>query len=139
MWGKTVWSSGRSLNAVSSPSTSPRIRDTSDFAIPVSAPNALTRSSTERGRDPVHVCRHHHGEQGPVDPPTPLQQRGEERPGPHLGDLQVQVDGLGGQQPVTVPLRQVVRRSECSPKGGTDDLDRLGLNELLQNAARTAP
>jgi hypothetical protein len=38
------------------------------------------------GAHPVQIGLHHHREQGLVNPPAALQQRGEERPGPQLGD-----------------------------------------------------
>ena len=74
---------------------------------PSATPRAWTRSSTLRVRHPVHVGLHHHREQGPVDTPAPFQQGREERPGPQLRDLQLDIARRGGHQPgpVTVALR----------------------------------
>jgi hypothetical protein len=56
----------------------------------------------------MQIGLHHHREQRLVDPPAPLQQAGEERPGPQLGDAQLQIPGRGRQQPgpVAVALGQ---------------------------------
>ncbi len=50
------------------------------------------------GGHPVHVGLHDHRPQGPVYAPAWLQQGGEERAGPQLGDAQVDVAGLGGHE-----------------------------------------
>jgi len=78
------------------------------------------------GGDPVQVGLHHHREQRLVHPTTPLQQRGEERPGAQLGDPQVQIARGGGQRPRPGPvalggplggaLPGVPRRSPRSPR-----------------------
>ena len=47
----------------------------------------------------LHVRLHHHRVQGLVDPPSRLEDRGEERPGPQLRDAQRDITGLGRQQP----------------------------------------
>jgi hypothetical protein len=47
----------------------------------------------------VHIGLHDHRQQGPVDPPARLQQRREERALAQLGDAQLDVAGLGRQQP----------------------------------------
>ena len=47
----------------------------------------------------MQIGLHHHREQGLIDPPAPLQQRGEERPGPQLGDPQLQIPGRRRQDP----------------------------------------
>jgi hypothetical protein len=64
------------------------------------------------GGDPVQVGLHHHREQRLVDPAAPLEQAGEERPGPQLGNPQLQIPSGGRQQPlpVTVALGQPLRR-----------------------------
>jgi hypothetical protein len=64
----------------------PQIRDTSDLKIPVSAPSALTRSSTFLVETPCRVGLHDHREQRLVDPPPAFEQRGKERPHPQLRD-----------------------------------------------------
>ena len=56
------------------------------------------------GRDPVQVGLHDHREQRLIDPPPPLQQGGEERPGPQLRDPQLQITGGRGQRPRTAPV-----------------------------------
>ena len=63
------------------------------------------------GGDAVDVGLHHHREQGPVDAPAPFQDRREEAALAQLRDLQLNVAGLGGQQPSRLPLRCVVRVS----------------------------
>lgn len=68
------------------------------------------------GQDPVHVCRHHHGEQRSADPPTPLEQRGEERPAHTLGIFRSRSPAWVVSNRSRCLLRKVVRRSECSPK-----------------------
>ena len=47
----------------------------------------------------MHIGLHDDRHQGPVDPAARLQQRREERPLPQLGDAQLDIAGLGGQQP----------------------------------------
>ena len=60
------------------------------------------------GGDAVQIGLHDHREQGLIDPPAALQQAGEERPGPQLGDAQLQIPGRGRQHPgpVAVALGQ---------------------------------
>ena len=115
--GRSMSARDRSRNAATSSSRSAQIRDTSDLEIPVSAPSALTRSSTLRVRDPVQVGLHHHREQRLVDPAAPLQQRREERPGPQLRDPQLQIPRGRGQRPRpgAVALRGALDR--CAPTG----------------------
>ncbi len=91
------------------------------------------------GRDTVHVCLHHHGEQRPVDPPPTFQQRREERPAAHLRDLQVQVAGLRGQQPLPVAVAPGRARFGVLARRGTDHLGGLGLDQLLQDALAHHP
>ena len=69
------------------------------------------------GRDPVQVGLHDHREQRLVDPPPPLEQRGEERPRPQLGDPQLQVTRGRGQRPR--PATRCAGRSapRCVPRG----------------------
>jgi hypothetical protein len=56
------------------------------------------------GRNPVHVGLDDHGEQGPVDATTALQDGGEEAALAELRDLQVHVSGFCRQQPITGPV-----------------------------------
>jgi hypothetical protein len=62
----------------------------------------------------MDIGLHDHPEQGPVDAPARLQQRGEERAFPELGKVQLDLASLGGQQPRAEPLRWVVRLAERS-------------------------
>jgi hypothetical protein len=79
----------------------------------------------------MQVRLHHHREQRLVDPPAPLQQRGEERPGPQLGKPQLQIPSRRGQHagPVAVALGQPVRRALVG--SGADHGGELGLDEGL--------
>jgi hypothetical protein len=43
----------------------------------------------------MHIGLHHHRQQRPVDAPTGLQQRREERAFPQLRDAQLNIAGLG--------------------------------------------
>jgi hypothetical protein len=83
------------------------------------------------GAHPMQIRLHHHGEQRLVDPAAPLQQRREERPGPQLGDPQLQIPSGRGQQAraVAVALGQPLRRPlvwSSADHGGE-----LGLDEGL--------
>jgi hypothetical protein len=55
----------------------------------------------------VHTDLHHHREQGTVDPSATLQDRRDNAALAQLGDLQLDIVGLGRQQPIalTVALR----------------------------------
>jgi hypothetical protein len=79
----------------------------------------------------MQVGLHDDGEQGLVDPPAPLQQRGEERPRAELGDAQLQVTGGGGQQPgpVAVALGQALWAALMG--AGADHGRELGLDQGL--------
>ena len=115
--GTACSASERSRNAATSASRSAQIRETSDLEIPVSAPSALTRSSTLRVRDAVQVGLHHHREQRLIDPAAPLQQRREERPGAQLRDPQLQIPGRGRQRPGPVPVALRRCGSRCARAG----------------------
>ena len=52
----------------------------------------------------MQIGLHDHREQRLVDPPAALQQAGEERPHPQLGDPQLQIPSRGRQQPLPVPV-----------------------------------
>ncbi len=85
------------------------------------------------GGHPLQVGLHHHGEQRLVDTAAAFQQGGEERPGPQLGDLQFQIAGGGGQQPVAVAVALVGAGLGALVWGGADDCGRLRLDERLQD------
>ncbi len=76
---------------------------------------------------------HHHCVEGPVDPPTPLQQRREERPGPQLRDLQLQVTGLGCEQAWAVPVALRGALITSFEAAGADLLGGLRLDQLLHD------
>jgi hypothetical protein len=83
------------------------------------------------GAHPVQVGLHHHREQRLVDPAAALQQAGEKRPGPQLGDAQLQLPGRGRQQAraVAVALGRPLRRPLVW--GSADHGRELGLDEGL--------
>jgi hypothetical protein len=85
------------------------------------------------GGHPLDIDLHHHRQQRPIDPPARLQQRGEERPLPQLGDRQLDVAGLGRQQPLAAAV--AVRRASVGAlvAAGADDLLGLGVNQGLQH------
>ena len=85
------------------------------------------------GRHAVDVGLHHHREQGPVDAPAPLEDGGEERSLPQLGDLELHIPGLRGQQ--AVPAAVALGRSSFGALEalGADDIGRLGLDQRLQD------
>jgi hypothetical protein len=63
------------------------------------------------GGGAMDIGLHDHPEQGSVDAPARLQQRGEERAFPELGNVQLDIASLGGQQPRagTVAVRCATR------------------------------
>ena len=80
-----------------------------------------------------HIRLHDHREQGLVDPPPPLQQTREERPGAELGDRQVQVAGRSGDRlgPGAVALGDP---SGAALMGlSTNQRRSLGVDQLLQH------
>jgi hypothetical protein len=79
----------------------------------------------------VQVGLHHDRDQGLVDPAAPLQQAGEERPGPQLGDPQLQIPGRGRQQPRPVPVALGNAGLGALVGGGADHLGELGLDQGL--------
>jgi hypothetical protein len=68
-------------------------------------------------RDAVGVGLHHDRPQGTVDAPARLQERGEERSGAQLGDPQLQIAGLGREQPVAVAVAVGRPLSGCAGTG----------------------
>jgi hypothetical protein len=81
--------------------------------------------------DAVQIRLHDHREQRLIDPAAPLQQRGKERPGPQLGNAQLQIPGRCRQHPgpVAVALGQPIGRPLM--RGGADHSRELGLDEGL--------
>ena len=69
----------------------PRSRETSDFSDAGLGAQRLDVGPDLAGKDPVQVRLQHHMRNAPGPPPGAAQQRGEERAGEQLGDLQVQV------------------------------------------------
>jgi hypothetical protein len=67
---------------------------------PRSDPKRLDQVVDLAGRHAVHVRLHHHREQGPIDPAAPLEQAREERALPQLRDRQLDIPGLGVQDPL---------------------------------------
>jgi len=83
--------------------------------------------------DAVDVGLHDHGEQGPVDAAPPFEQRREERPGPQLGDLQLEVPGGGGQQTLAVPVALGGAGIAPLVRAGADHRGRFGFDQLVEN------
>ena len=85
------------------------------------------------GADAVDVRLHHDRPQGAVDPPPRLEQAGQERALAELGDVQLDVARLGGEQPGPAPV--AVGRALVGPlvPPGADRLRGLGLDELLEH------
>jgi hypothetical protein len=79
----------------------------------------------------VHVG-HHHGEEGPVDAAPALEDLREERALAELGNLQLDVPGLGGQ-PRAVPVAVVLALLSPPVWTGSDHRGRLRLDEDLQD------
>ena len=83
------------------------------------------------GRDPVQVGLHDHREQRLVDPPPALQQGREERPGPQLGDPQLQITGGRGQRPRPGPVALRGPLLGAFPGAGADHRGQLGVDQRL--------
>lgn len=81
----------------------------------------------------MDVCLHDDREQGLVDAATPLQQRGEERAGAQLGDVQLHIPGGGGQAAVAVSVALVGAFRAVLERRGPDRRSGLGLDEFLQD------
>jgi len=83
--------------------------------------------------DPVDVGLHDDRPQSPVDPPARLEQGRKERPGPELGDAQLDVAGLRAQEPTAAAV--AVGRPAVGPliACGAYRLVGLELDELLED------
>ena len=113
-----------------------QIRDTSLREIPDAIPIAWTRSSTLRVEMPSTYAWAITAYKRLVDTPARLEQAREETTGPQLGDLQLDIAGLGGQQPAPVPVAFGARGPRCARSAsGADHLGRLGLDQLLEDQA----
>jgi hypothetical protein len=87
------------------------------------------------GRHPVHVGLHDHRMQRPIDAPTPLQQRREERTGPQLGDLHLDITGGGRHRLGSVPVAVGATPAGALIAARADRLGGLGLDQRLQPSA----
>ena len=114
------------------------MRDTSDFDIPDSAPSAATRSSHRSGGHPGDVGLHDDRVQGPVDAPARLEHRRQQRAFAQLGDPQLDVSGLGGQQPRPVPVALIHTSVAALIAPGADRFGGLGLDQLLEHQTHRA-
>ena len=85
------------------------------------------------GADAVDVRLHDDRPEGPVDPPPRLEQDRQERALTELGDVELDVAGLGRQQ--AGPGAVAVGRALVGPlvPPGPDRLGGLGLDELLEH------
>ena len=91
------------------------------------------------GGDSVDVGLDHHGVEGLVDAPAPLEHAREERAGTQFGDLEVHVTGLGRERARTVPVATGRAGSTSLVGLGADHLGRLGLDEgLIEEADHLA-
>ena len=81
----------------------------------------------------MHIGLHHHRQQGPVDAAARLQQCREERPLAQLGDAQLDIAGLGRQQPRAgaVTVRGALLASLIG--AGADVLGGLGVDQRLEH------
>lgn len=81
----------------------------------------------------MDVGLHDDGEEGSVDATPALEDLGEERALAELGDLQLDVSGLGRQQPRAMPVAVVLPLLSSLVRTGTDHRGRLRLDEGLQD------
>lgn len=87
----------------------------------------------------MDVDLHDHRVQGLIDPPPRRQDAREERPGPQLGHRQLDVAGVGGQQPRPGPVAFGGAGLGALVAGGADRGGRLGVDQLLHRDADTLP
>jgi hypothetical protein len=81
----------------------------------------------------VHVGLHDHRQQGPVDPAARFQQGGKERALPQLGDAQLDIAGLGRQQPGPGAVAMGGALLSALIAVGADVLGGLGVDQRLQD------
>ena len=84
-------------------------------------------------RDPVDVGLHHHRIQRLVDPAPRLKDDREERSLAQLRDPQLDIAGLGGQQPVSGAVALGGPGIGAFVATGADVLGRLGFDQLLHD------
>ncbi|GAA2843433.1 hypothetical protein GCM10020220_035800 [Nonomuraea rubra] len=87
----------------------------------------------------MQVGLHHHGEQGLVHAAAAFQQRGEERAGAQLGNLQLQITRGGGQRAGAVPVALRYPGRGALVRGGADHRGQLGLDEGLVDGLGGVP
>ena len=90
------------------------------------------------GGHPGHVGLHDDRVQGPVDAPARLEHRRQQRALAKLGDPQLDVSGLGGQQPRPVPVALIHTSIAALIAPGADRLGDLGLDQLLEHQTHRA-
>jgi hypothetical protein len=81
----------------------------------------------------MHIGLHHHRQQRPVDPSAWLHQRREERPLAQLGDAQLDVAGLGRQQPRSRPVAMCGALLAALIGPSADVLGGLGIDQCLEH------
>ena len=116
-----------------------QILETVERLIPDSLPRALTRSSTLRVETPSTPGGADHGVQGLVHPPAGVEQGGEERPGPKLGDGQFHLPGGGGHRlgPRAVAAVGAMRGALVALRA--DHGGGLGVDQVLQPGLEQTP
>ena len=104
------------------------------------------RLRAQRGHQIIHRAGGHPGDvglhddrvQGPVDAPARLEHRRQQRALAQLGDPQLDVAGLGGQQPRPVPVALIHTSVAALIAPRADRLGGLGLDQLLEHQAHRA-
>ncbi len=91
------------------------------------------------GRGAGDVGLHHHREQRLVDPPAPLEQAREERPGPQLRDPQFHIPGRGRHHPIPIAIALGHPRLGPLMRLGADPRGRLRVNQRLEERLHTTP
>jgi hypothetical protein len=113
------------------------MRLSSLLEIPLAAPSAASGIVDLTGADAVQVGLHHHREQGTVDAPATLEDRRDQAALAQLGDLQLDVPGLGGQQPVTMAVALRGARLGALVAAGADAFGCLRFDQRLQHELDT--
>ena len=100
---------------------------------PRRAPEGVDQVVHGAGRHAVDVGLHHHRVQRLVDPSARLQDGREEAALAQLGDAQLDVTGLGGQQPRSSTVAFSDPGIGAFVAGGADLFGRFDLDQLLQH------
>jgi hypothetical protein len=108
-------------------------RDTSDLEYPRADPQRRCQISDRPRRDASNVGLHHDGVERLVDTAAGLQDRREEAALAQLGDLQVDIACLRGQQPIPAAVALVRARRRPLEPAGADVLGRLRVDQRLQH------